>query len=63
MRAVFALGERGDYGDDDSDDDGDNNIKMLTVMNFHTVTVSLVFALGEYDNGDDDGDDDGDYGP
>ena len=25
MRAVFALGERGDYGDDDSDDDIDDN--------------------------------------
>ena len=45
------------------EDDGDNSIMMLMMMNFRTVTVSLVFALGEYDNGDDDGDDDGDYGP
>ena len=36
---------------------------MMLMMNFCTVTVRPVFALGEYDNGDDDGDDDGDYGP
>ena len=36
---------------------------MMLMMNFRTVTVSLVFALGEYDDGDDNGDDDGDYGP